>query len=554
LKFVARRGTSEARMEESVSVRPAVAYRTQLTLGRMDGASAVTTLTRDMYSQLRTVQAGISSIPLIWGHALIAYLGDYPYSCTEQLVSKGMAGLIVVSRPEFGEVKSRDAQPVEAVFAVLQSRENEQGGFGLWASSPETAEFPTVYAAHFLIEAKERGQKVPPEMLASVNDWLTRFASTPASSLADGRARAYAVYLLTRQGIKPTAALANVEQELSRRYTQAWPTDLAAAYLAATYRLMQRNNDADRIIGRVPWAQGKSDWGDEIYYDSLVHDAQLLYLLAKHFPARLTATPPPSLEAMSSAISGRRGSSLSVAYTLLALDAYAKLAAGSVKFGISEIAKDGKERALSLPVGSMPKVGISETAAKVQFTKDGPMLAYYVINESGFDRNLPAADVNQGIEVIREFLDLKGDPLTKPKVGEEFLIRLRLRTTKRDRLSQIAVVDLLPGGTEAVLELQPPADTANAGVDPALAGRRAGFGRLPVGLPDKSTWRPDHVDVRDDRLVLYGDATKDAATFVYRVRATNAGVFQAPPAFAEGMYNRTITGIGLAGKLEIVKP
>jgi uncharacterized protein YfaS (alpha-2-macroglobulin family) len=31
-------------------------------------------------------------------------------------------------------------------------------------------------------------------------------------------------------------------------------------------------------------------------------------------------------------------------------------------------------------------------------------------------------------------------------------------------------------------------------------------------------------------------------------------VFQAPPAFAEGMYNRKITGLGLAGKLEIVKP
>src|SRR5207249_9914408 len=34
LKFIARRGAAEARIEESVSVRPAVAYRTQLTLGR----------------------------------------------------------------------------------------------------------------------------------------------------------------------------------------------------------------------------------------------------------------------------------------------------------------------------------------------------------------------------------------------------------------------------------------------------------------------------------------------------------------------------------------
>jgi len=60
--------------------------------------------------------------------------------------------------------------------------------------------------------------------------------------------------------------------------------------------------------------------------------------------------------------------------------------------------------------------------------------------------------------------------------------------------------------------------------------------------------------VRDDRLVLYGAIGRNAATFVYRARATNAGVFQSPPAFVEGMYDRTIIGRGLAGKLEIVKP
>ena len=62
------------------------------------------------------------------------------------------------------------------------------------------------------------------------------------------------------------------------------------------------------------------------------------------------------------------------------------------------------------------------------------------------------------------------------------------------------------------------------------------------------------MDVRDDRLVLYGDIGKDASTFVHRVRATNAGAFQAPPAFAEGLYSPQKTGIGPAGRLEIVKP
>ena len=97
-------------------------------------------------------------------------------------------------------------------------------------------------------------------------------------------------------------------------------------------------------------------------------------------------------------------------------------------------------------------------------------------------------------------------------------------------------------------------DTSAAGVDPALMRRRAAVASLPVGVAERSDWIPTHVDVREDRVVLYGDVTRDAATFTYRVRATNAGTFQAPPAFAEGMYNRTITGLSLAGSLEIVKP
>jgi uncharacterized protein YfaS (alpha-2-macroglobulin family) len=550
LKFIARRGQAEAHLDESVSVRPASAYRTQITLGSFDRGSAGATLTRDMYPEHRQVDASVSALPLVWGQGLIAYLNDYPYSCTEQQVSKGVATLLLTARPEFGAIKTRDAQPLASVLATLQSRQNDQGGLGLWASSPVTAEFPTVYAVHFLLEAKDHGQNVPASLLASANDWLTRFAGTPAPTLEAARLRAYSVYLLTRQGIKPGASLANVEQELTHRYPQTWQSDLAAGYLAATYKLMQRNADAEKTVSGIPWAQQKKAWADETYYSPEVHDAQLLYLLARHFPNRLTAMPPTVLQGIGNAASG---SSLSAGYTLLALDAYAKAAGAAVRFGLTQAGKDGVEHALTLPAGAMPKVPVPFGALRLRFTKDGRLTAYYAISESGFDRNMPAAESNQGLEIVHEFLDLKGNPVSQVKVGEEFLVRLRLRATKKDRLPQIAVLDLLPGSVEAVLELRPPADSTTQAADPAAQGT-AGYGALPIGIADKSNWVPEHIDVREDRLVLYGTVTKDAGTFVYRVRATNAGVFQAPPAFAEGLYDRKVYGLGLAGKLEIVKP
>jgi uncharacterized protein YfaS (alpha-2-macroglobulin family) len=518
LKFTAVRGRSEAHIEESVSVRPAISYRTQLTLGRFDGANTTVPLKRDLYPDRRSVESSVSALPLVWGDGLIAYLDSYPYPCTEQLVSKGFAALLLASRPEFGAVKTRDSQPILGTLSTLQSRENDSGGFGLWSSSPQTAEFPTVYAAQFLLEARDRGQKVPPEMLAGLDEWLTRFASTPAPTLADGRLRSYAIYLLARQGIKPAATISNVEQELSHREAQTWSSDLAAAYLAATYRLMQRNADADRIIRGVPWSQQKQQWPDDLYYDPVVHDAQLLYLVARHFPDRMNSVPSAALEGIGQAISGNRVSSLSAAYTLLALDAYAKSAAPKVKLGIIV---GGQRQA------STSKVSIPAGITGVRFTREGSIAAYYSINESGFDRNPPTSEISRDLEVIHEFLDMKGDVITKVKVGDEFWVRLRLRTTNRDLVSQIAVVDLLPGGVEPTLD------------------REAGPG---------STWTPQYVDRRDDRVILYGDTAKAAATYIYKVRTTNAGTFQCPPAFAEGMYDRRIAGMSQASRLEIVKP
>ena len=150
-------------------------------------------------------------------------------------------------------------------------------------------------------------------------------------------------------------------------------------------------------------------------------------------------------------------------------------------------------------------------------------------------------------------MDAKGTPLARVTVGDEFFVRLRVRATSRERLPQVAAVDLLPAGVEPVLELQPAADSSTPDADPATARQRGAAGALPVGVTDKSDWSPDHVDVREDRLILYGTFGKSAGTFVYRVRANNPGVFTVPPAFAEGLYDRTVVGSSRAGSLEVVK-
>ena len=125
----------------------------------------------------------------------------------------------------------------------------------------------------------------------------------------------------------------------------------------------------------------------------------------------------------------------------------------------------------------------------------------------------------------------------------------------------MAVVDLLPGGVEPVYNLPPEPEAASSEDGEGEASeyveedsQEEESWQAPIGETELSNWQPDYVDVRDDRVVLYGTALRDVGTFVYRVRATNAGTFNTPPAYAEGMYETTLQGRGNVGQLEITKP
>ena len=83
-------------------------------------------------------------------------------------------------------------------------------------------------------------------------------------------------------------------------------------------------------------------------------------------------------------------------------------------------------------------------------------------------------------------------------------------------------------------------------------GGRAGF-VSPIGA-EKSTWHPEYVDVREDRVVLFGTASTAAQEFVYNIKATNQGTYSVPPVFAESMYDRGVQARGLGAQFIVQKP
>ena len=76
--------------------------------------------------------------------------------------------------------------------------------------------------------------------------------------------------------------------------------------------------------------------------------------------------------------------------------------------------------------------------------------------------------------------------------------------------------------------------------------------RSPIGT-QRSTWRPDYADLREDRVVLYGVVNAEFQEFAYRIKATNTGTFVVPPAYGESMYDRSVQARSLGGKIVVEK-
>jgi uncharacterized protein YfaS (alpha-2-macroglobulin family) len=555
LQFRAALGSRSAQQTATVSVRPGVTYMTTLSAGSFRGNAKVT-VARNMYPQFRTLDASVSSLPLALAHGLVSYLDNYSYTCTEQIVSQAMPAIILSRRPEFGEIKSRRDATIATLVDELRSRQNPDGSFRYWAGGVETHEFVSVYTLHVLLEASDDGLPVPGDLLQSGRQFLLNMARRDGDNIDDERVSAYALYLLARQGTVVANEAAALQRRLQERYAKEWPTDIAAAYLAAAYRLMQQQALADRTISAVTF--GSSTPGTR-WHSPMSRDGDLLYLLSKHFPQRLPRLPATVLDEMVKHIQAQDYNSLSAATTILALDAYATASAsnGGQKLSIEATLADRRKQALPLPAGTFPKAAFPATTQSLEFASDGDLRAFYLVNESGFDRAPSTQAINQSLEITRDFVGADGKPVTTVKLGDEVTVRVRFRAIGRSSIDDTVMVDLLPGGFDLVIPSAPPADqpflVANPGRRPFTGDREeaAPSGCLCLWMVTRPDGFPDFADLREDRVVIYGRATDSIQEYSYRIKATNSGSFLVPGAYGASMYDSTVRARSAAGRMSV---
>jgi uncharacterized protein YfaS (alpha-2-macroglobulin family) len=568
MTFRGSMGSRSSHYATELSVRPPVPYMTTLTAGHVRKGKELAPITRHMYPEFRTLQAGISDLPLGLAGGLISFLDRVPYGCTEQVVSQAMPAVVLRDRPEFGYGPGSVEKFLAGAMATLQSRQNEEGAFALWPGNAAVAELPSVYATQFLLEAKERGLAVPREVLDNAMAHLNQLAASEGHTTAELRVRAYAIYLLTRNGVVTTNYATAVQKQLEEKHAATWKKDLAGIYLAATYQLLKQDRLATSLIGGVRLGDRQDIDASDAYYDGSIRDAQLLYILARHFPDRLRRLGADEILTIVEPLQHGHYSTLSSAYTIMALDAYARSIGiqKNGKLSIAEISADGKSKDLPLPAGLFPRVPLADSAARVQFASSGDFHAFYMLTEAGFDTTLPQKAITSKLEVFREYTLPGRQPLQHVHLGDEIEVHLKMRTIGGQQQAYVAVTDLLPGGFEVVVEPAQPAasaqpeathekksdeegDESEGDASSREAAQEARW-VAPIGSV-RSTWPLEYADVREDRVVLYGSAGTAVKEFIYRIKATNVGTYIVPPTFGEAMYDRSIQGRSLASRITV---
>lgn len=459
----------------------------------------------------------VSSSPAISVKDALDWLNEYPYGCLEQTVSGAFPFIAADSLVKAGLIDAEVAktmQPkVPAAYARILGMVAGDGAFAMWPDVRTEWPEGTVYAAHFIFEAKAAKLiSVDAAVQRDVTAYLLRLANSAGSY--DAELRAYATYALAAAGNKDFVIPArNILAGSKPGFAQFLA---AAALIRGGYTgegaepFRQSLADASWIYGESP-AVGMSD--------ETSRAGMTLDILMK-------CTPKDNKEAavkLATFLAGRIrrdgncwGDTQSNAWACMGLAAFAKYyppveLSGSVAAGGEKLALSGK---------SFDRPGLDSTGRTVVSNAgDADFFVKAVVK--GVPKK--AQTTSGPIKLNREFFDEKGGPVSSLKHGEIGYVRITVDAP--DVVDNLVVSDILPAG----LEIE----------DDELATRAHTAIPKSVQIAGRHTF--DRTEKRDDRFLAFGTLYRNAYA-IYAVRAVTPGKFAVPALHAEAMYDPDMYG------------
>jgi uncharacterized protein YfaS (alpha-2-macroglobulin family) len=457
----------------------------------------------------------------------------YPYGCIEQTTSSTRPLLYVRDLVESidkslvasGSVDDMVAAGIERVFSM----QTPSGGFGYWPGSSSPNAWGTAYALHMLLDAKEAGHEVPEEPLADAVSWLERRVDGRSGSV-DGTT-AYQHYVLARAGKARPAEAQRLLEQLDKEQGKKKRSDWRGRYLEADYLLMAavhlggdhrhearlRRLDTSAVVRRR-----ENSWS---FYSELRRRTMALAVHQDLFGVTEEAEPAAQQVAERLAEqAGRYYTTQELAWGMTALGKRVQLGSQSLpevelKAGGTVLAPsaEGKRGDRSWTIRGATSVA----KLKLDVAGTPPDGAWLVVTTAGARAKDDLPVGGDGLKVSRTWLTAQGKPVNfaEHALGEPVYVRIDLTNTGRSRVQNVALVDRIPAGWE-------------------IENPRLGRGALPDWARSASTWSKDHMNLRDDRVEVFGTVGGSrTVSLFYIVRAVTSGTFHVPDVTAEAMYD-----------------
>ena len=458
--------------------------------------------------------------------ALLQALDRYPWGCTEQITSRAMPLLYVnrLASLEQLAIESGLDQRIRGAIERVLARQTGAGSFGLWSADSSPDLWLDAYVTDFLTRARENNFDVPQKAFDQALDSLRNNAINETGAETSMEARAYAFYVLARNGRPIMGDL----RYLADTKLEDVKSPLARAQLAAALALLGDRGRAERLFAAAAEklnAEPTSRFSRPDYGSRLRDGAALLALAAE---ANVTAPiSRAALIVQNEQAATSTSSTQEQAWMVLAAEALAKQ-------------NDG----LALEVSGVPQNGAflrgwrgeSLDAAPVTIVNRGRAPVQASITTSGAPL-VPDPAMNQGYSVERGLYSFSGEKIAVASLKQNERAIVVLKVTELEAAyARLMLVDRLPAG----LEIDNP-DLFDGGSVEGLAWI-------------KSDVTPVHTEYKDDRFAAAFDRNgADKATFAvaYVVRAVTPGRYVQPPASIEDMYRPSRFGRTAAGTFEV---
>jgi uncharacterized protein YfaS (alpha-2-macroglobulin family) len=514
----------------------------------------------------------------------VLYLVNYPYECSEQRASRIIA--VAALKDVLAAFKAQDMPSPQSMqdsvnydLKVLQSLQNDDGGFALWRKDDPSFPYVSVHVAHALVRAKGKGFTVPESMLENSRDYLRGIEKhIPAEYSAESRRaiQAYALYVRAlmedsdpakaREVIAEAGGAEKFSLESLGWFLPVVSGDGASSKETQAIR-RHLNNRVTETAGAAHFADSYRDGAFTVLHSNRRADGVILDALIGDQPQ--SDLIPKLVRGL---LSGRQhGCWLNTqenVFILLALDRYfntyerttpdfvARVWLGNGYAGEQIFKGRSLDRQqLNLPMSELVE-RTANAPANLTISKEGVGRLYFRIGARYAPANLKLAAADYGFVIERKYEAIDNPADVQQESDGVWLIkagaRVRVRVTMSNpaRRYHVALVDPLPAGLEPLN--QELATTERLPDESREEGVAHGGG----GIYDyywywRGTWY-EHQNLRDDRVEAFASLLWEGVhQYTYFARATTPGLFVVPPAKAEEMYDPETFGRGHTDRVRV---